>query len=274
VTAAAAGPPPVPDVPDLPKRPEGQQLETEQKELWEELHKARYQASLDEWTTRQEKEFAVRVAREDTARAAETALVSATQAAYIEVAKGSLDRALTRMNVVTGGAAAIGTTYTALLGLIFGIGEGGQPLPSRGVAPALLFGLAVVLSAVYAAFLRERMTDRRLLTSSLGGVQAEFRLRTFLDWTFDGVLARAWALRAAIVSLGLGLAFLPLPFLKIADRTAWIAFGILVVAASIALFAIEQRLKPVSAGTFTPELPSTAPTAPALPPRTPEVPSE
>ena len=35
------------------------------------------------------------------------------------------------------------------------------------------------------------------------------RLRTFFDWTFAGVLERAWALRLSVISLGIAVTFLP-----------------------------------------------------------------
>jgi hypothetical protein len=40
------------------------------------------------------------------------------------------------------------------------------------------------------------------------------RLITFMRWSFAGVLERAWALHAGIVSFGVGIATLPLPFIS------------------------------------------------------------
>jgi hypothetical protein len=70
------------------------------------------------------------------------------------------------------------------------------------------------------------MKKRELLPSSIGGRVAEERLKTFLDWTFSGVLNRAWALRTAVVSFGIAVVLLPLPFTNISRGSAIGVFAI------------------------------------------------
>jgi hypothetical protein len=55
------------------------------------------------------------------------------------------------------------------------------------------------------AFLRDQTKHQELLPSGLGGSIAETRLLDFMEWSFGGVLARAWSLRLSVVSLALGL---------------------------------------------------------------------
>ena len=170
------------------------------------------------WDARADTAQKVVDARVDADRAAEVALVQSVHDAYLEVTKQSLDRSLKRSEVVTTTVGAISGTYTALLALVFSVATK-QPLESRALVPVLFLGCALLLASIYAAFLRRQTISRRLLLSGVGGMVAEERLRTFLDWTFAGVLQRAWALRASLVALGLGIALLPLPFVDVSNQT-------------------------------------------------------
>lgn len=177
--------------------------------------------------------LAVAVARQDADRAAEVALLQSMQNAYVEVAKSSLDRSITRANFMTGLIAAISGTYTTLLALVYGIGENPVALPGRAMIPVVFLGIALVLASFYVAFLRRNVKKRNLLPSGIGGTIADERLKTFLDWVFSGVLERAWALRTSIVAFGIGVALLPLPFLNIdvaVTRDLTIAAGVALVA--------------------------------------------
>jgi hypothetical protein len=184
--------------------------------------RARYEKELDGWleawkqrAADSAKEIAVSQAREDADVAAEAALLKGIHDAYIATSQSSLDRALTRMNVVTGSVAAITTIYTGLLGLVYASESGkGRQLTLVAVMPALFLGLSLFLVAIYAAMFRRKMAVLALLPTGLGGQIAETRLITFMTWCFGGVWARSWALHAGIVSLGIGVATLPLPFVQ------------------------------------------------------------
>ena len=119
--------------------------------------KARYQAEIDEvkarWrdrAVREAEKWKLTEARRDGRVAAEDALRAAVQSAYLEVAKGTLDRALKRAEFLTAAAGAIGTTYAALLGLVYSASaDTPNPLPAAGMGSALFLGLAFVLIAFY-----------------------------------------------------------------------------------------------------------------------------
>jgi hypothetical protein len=177
-------------------------------------------AQRDQSWKEQDVARAVTVSRQDADRTAEIASLAAIQAAYIDVAKGSLDRAVKRAEFLVAVEGAIGTLYTGLLGLVFGKeafaqAAAAKPLPVLALAPVTFVGIALVLSAFYMSFMRRKTIKRVLLPSGIGGSTAEARLRTFFDWTFTGVLQRAWALRTSVVSLGLAIMLLPLPFIAV-----------------------------------------------------------
>jgi hypothetical protein len=214
----------------------------------QELIKERYSRQLDAWLAvwkQDAADEAVRVAlvasREDADNAAEVASLKAIESAYIATTQSSLDRALTRMNVVTASVGAITTVYTALLALVFAAEPNkGEKLPLVALVPAMFLGLSLFLVTIYAAMFRKSIAVGPLLPTGIGGQIAELRLVTFMRWCFAGVLARSWALNAGVVSLGIGIATLPLPFIK-TDAT----FDVVVFLAGLAVVTITAL---VSAG--------------------------
>ena len=160
------------------------------------------------------------------------------QDAYVTVAQGSLDRVLTRLNVVTASIGAITSVYTGLLALVYAVKPGpGRALSSAAIIPALFLGLALLLVSVYAAMLKKSYSDGPLLPTGIGAEIREIRLTAFMNWCFSGVLARSWALHAGIVSLGVGVATLPLPFVSLKgwQQVAILSVGLLLVAAAAIL---------------------------------------
>jgi hypothetical protein len=188
-----------------------------------EFFTARYGKDLDawleEWKQRAAGEavaVALRQSREDAVRAAETASLKSIEAAYIATSQSSLDRALTRMNVVTASVSAVIGLYTALLAYVYTVNTkdtSGISLSLVAFVPVLFLGLSLFLVTVYAALLRNKITVGPFLLTGLGVEIAEIRLLTFMNWCFAGVLARRWALHAGIVSLGVGVATLPIAFI-------------------------------------------------------------
>lgn len=127
-----------------------------------------------------------------------------------EVAKTSIDRARDNAKQVQTAAAAIGALYTGVLGLVFSVTD--HPLPVRGVyAPAFL-GLAVALATAYLAYLTDTTPPNR----PTGGAELpdlQFNRSAYLvTWVNAAVGARAWAIRASVLSLGFGVALIPAPF--------------------------------------------------------------
>jgi hypothetical protein len=208
----------------------------------DEYAKLRYNEELEAWLETWKQQVstdavaaALKASREDTDRAAETVSVKSIQDAYIAVTQSSLDRSLTRVNVVTTSVSAIITVYTGLLALVYAAKPGnGKVLTPVAVIPALFLGLALLLITVYAALFRGSLKMGTLLPTGMGGQIAEIRLITFMRWCFAGVLARTWALHAGIVSLGFGVATLPMPFINLKGVQQIIILGVGLLAVLIA----------------------------------------
>ena len=248
--AQRAAPISKPDPPAPPLNHDGSRVPAPTKDVRavgaEELVKSYYTGIVDEWRTTwrdgvQDKIDARKLneQREDADIKAETELVKAVHDAYLEVAKASLDRAIQRATFVTTVVTGISALYTGALALVFSLASTpAQPLPPRGVVPLVFLGLGLVFSAFYMAFIRSSQRRRILLPSGIGGEVEQQRLATFMEWTFSGVLARAWALRAAVVCLGLGVVFLPIAFLSVS--ATWIAVGIGLGAGLLAAWLIGE----------------------------------
>ena len=182
--------------------------------------------------------LALKRSREDTALAVESTLLEAVHGGYIAVAQSSLDRAVQRATYVATAAGVIVTLYTTILGLRFS-NSSHPAFPARGLIPALFIGGAVAFSTWYMAFLRGTTKWTELLPSGLGGSIAETRLMDFMEWTFAGVLARAWSLRLSVISLALGLAFLPIGFVTL---NTGVTLGLGVAGAAILLLWVVGEI--------------------------------
>lgn len=133
-----AQPQPAPEPPTPDGEPTGAQLE-------------RYKRILEDWGL----EVADRIAQDAESRAnrhqsdvatvtLEAEMLSAIHAGYIDVVKGSLERAVDRGTFITTVVSAVATTYAALLGLVYGrIGEHAEPLPARGATPFIFLAMAL-----------------------------------------------------------------------------------------------------------------------------------
>jgi hypothetical protein len=211
-----------------------------------ELAKLRYQAYLDRWEKVHEADEAkvaertrLKESRWDKQVEDERSLRSTIHESYLEVAKDSVARSLTRANYVSAGAGAIATSYTALLALAFGAGEKSTPMPAIGALPAVFLGIALVLSVAYAAYLSEARKPGRYLPAGFHPNLQEKRLVAFVSWVSWGVHRRSWALRLSIVSLGLGVILMPCPFLAL---TTGQRCAVIVVSGLAALSAIVTEV--------------------------------
>jgi hypothetical protein len=186
---------------------------------------ARYQAEL----AAHQKRLDARAATATAVKDAEEESFSAYAEAIIGVAKESVDRARAGAEIVQKSAAAIAGLYTGVLGFSFSVTE--QPFPSRGLAPLVLLGLAIVLSTAYLSYLtRGRAFAGAFDPSSVARVNTTRRLNGFVDWTRAIVGRQSYLLRASVIALALSLPFLASPFISIgkveADKppgelTAW-----------------------------------------------------
>lgn len=206
----------------------------------QDFAKLRYGQDLAAWMEEWKQEVAeaaaqatLRASRADADRAAEVTLVKSMHDAYVATTQSSLDRALTRVNVVTTSIGAVITIYTGLLALVYAAEPGkGKALSVAAIIPALFLALALLLVTIYAAMFKRSVTVGPLLPTGVGGQLAEMRLIMFMKWCFAGVLARSWALHAGIVSMGWGIATLPLPFVQLRgwQQVVILVAGLILVA--------------------------------------------
>jgi len=191
--------------------------------------------------------------------------MQAVHGAYLAVAQSSLDRAVQRATYVATAAGAIGTLYTAILAARYTVHH---QAPARSILPALFIGAAVAFSTWYMAFLRGHTRNQQLLLSGTGGSVAETRLLDFMEWTFSGVLARAWSLRVSVISLALGLALLPVGLVQLSSGSVQlIGFAALAVLILWLLGELIVARWPRDLNDSRPSKPPRlAPKAPNLPP--------
>lgn len=163
----------------------------------------------------------------------------AIHAAYIEVHKAKLDRTTAAATFITTASGAIGTLYTGLLALAFSVqGDHPRPLPARGLAPAIFLALAFFFSVLRVGFVTRSGQRGHIIGPAQTWQGQERRLLEFMYWVDRGALARAWALRIAVVCLGAAVALLPLPFLKLSGReTTWI---VCITAGVVAAYVVVE----------------------------------
>jgi len=234
-----------------------------------DCEKTRFEKELDLWAEAQKQiwtdaaaKVATQVAHEAALKAAETASRAAVQAAYITSTQASLERSLTRTNVLTASVGTIITLYTGLLAFIYTNAEtatGGKtgvtihPLQPVALVPPLFLAISLLLATVYAVVLRNGTRPGRLLPSGIGGDVMENRLRAYMLWCFEPMLARRWALNAGIASLAVGIATLPLPFTK---TSATFHFFVVLSGAVLVVLAGALSLSRPNLSANAPELPA------------------
>ncbi len=134
------------------------------------------------------------------------------------LAIGSVDRARAGAELVQKASAALVTLYTGVLALVFSVTN--NPLPPRGVLAPVFLGLAVVLSTAYIAYLEPTTGYNPAPTPVLGPEpKALERLNTIITTAGDIATRRSVFLRASVVALGFGLAYIVLPFITFSTGT-------------------------------------------------------
>jgi hypothetical protein len=133
------------------------------------------------------------------------------------VAKTALEHADSLPQLIITASGAVVTLYTGVLALVFAASS--RPLPPRGLIPAVFFGLSVALATSYAGYItRSRPTN----FAPAGHVWPNAIAHTngFIDWINSAINARASTMRAAVLFLGLGVAFLPSAFIDLTATTS------------------------------------------------------
>jgi hypothetical protein len=149
--------------------------------------------------------------------------------AILATAGGAIDRARTGAQWIETAAAAIVGIYTGLLGFVFVTGD--NPLPVRGLAPAVFLAASVALAAFYIAFLT-RGRDLAMANVDIvpdSGRRLLAQAASYVEWISASVINRQAFLRGAVVSLAIGVLLLPLPFVSIPDKWAELMPGEFVV---------------------------------------------
>lgn len=202
---------PWPDPPNLPA-------------IEDDLATARYQAELDDALAVDRAEEAQDAADSQlhrdlrkSAQGAEDALNKAVHDARLEVAKAAIDRGLSGAEFVRNAAAAIVTLYTGLLGLTYATGADASTLPTRGLAPAVLLGLALASATAYAALLSQTPNGIAPKPHSDLATFQERRLNAFIAWASGIAVGRAYFLHASVFALFFGVLLLPVAFVAISD---------------------------------------------------------
>jgi hypothetical protein len=140
---------------------------------------------------------------------AEHALNKLFHETVAEVAKAGIERARDSAKYVQTAAAGIGALYTGVLGLIFSVTD--HPLPVRGVYAAVFLGLAVALSTAYLAYLTQPEAPAQYAGGiTLGDLQSN-RTNYLVKWINASVHKRRWAIRASVLCLAFGVAFVAAP---------------------------------------------------------------
>ncbi len=183
------------------------------------------------------------VARETVDYANEYATFQEVYKGYIEVAKGGIDRSLQRADFVQKVAAAIGTVNAGILALSFSAKDG-KVLPVTAVASAIFLGISFVMAATYVSFLTQPGKSIAEPTGGTLRMDQLARRNTFIVWTRNAVLRRRYCLQASVVSLGVGIFFLPAPYISIGQFFWW-----LVVLGAVLTFllplAVERIMREI-----------------------------
>jgi hypothetical protein len=134
------------------------------------------------------------------------------EAEAYDLSKSSVERSRTAAATVQSASAALVAVYTGVLALAFSVTD--NPLPLRGLLAPIFLGAAVVFSTAYVAYIVPRL--RAFPVPSPEGSPDKVsldRLQVYADMASDIVSRRSWTMRAAVVSLGVGLAYMALPFI-------------------------------------------------------------
>lgn len=208
-----------------------------------ERSKIQYQAEID----RQKEDRA----NFETQRKAEFdhyyAMFTEIQKGYLEVSKATIDRSIQRADFLQKVAASVVTIYTGILALTYTVDKSkGVALSFTGVIPAFFLGLSFLLSAVYVSFItKSQPIKTQPPDGSLMGTELRQR-KAFILWNNSTVLKRAHLLQASVISLGIAIFFLPVPYIKISDLLLWVAMGIglgLIIIIPLIMHLLENKKK-------------------------------
>lgn len=207
-----------------------------------EQKEALYNAKLGVVTSR----VANLAEQEKAAWASHEAQLQAILNAYLDVAKGQIDRATGRAEFIEKAAGTIATLYTGILAFTYNADlTKGKAFPAVGIAPTIFLGLSIVFAMFYLAYIKQPRPFQNAATSGLLPEQLLNDRNDFIGWTTSSVLERAPWLQTSVISLGLGVLFLPIVYITPAlSETAlwWIIFVCLVGVFAHLIFLLVRPL--------------------------------
>lgn len=157
----------------------------------------------------------VKTARETERMKVDQALHQKHFESMADVAVGSVQRAVDGATFLEKASAALAVLYTGIAALLV---AKDTPIPIRGVIPTFFFGVAVVCAAYYLAFIGGRHKVAQAPMVNDNPLQdAKTRIDNLVVWTRAVTGARAHGLRAGVLSLAFGLAFMPVAFVHVTD---------------------------------------------------------
>jgi hypothetical protein len=187
----------------------------------DEFWKQRYAAELTEVAEQRRAGDPARAESRKAQHAHDFAIRAELFKAYLDVAKGASERAKSAAQFVQTAASAVGTIYAGMLALAFKADAVATRLTPRALAPALFLGLAIAGATSFLAFFtRGRPIAGVELTGDFEGSHIA-RLNAFIQWSSELAARRVSFLRAAVISLAVGIVMLPVPFIDV----AWLSDG-------------------------------------------------
>ena len=153
-------------------------------------------------------------ARVDAYKTVLTAAQQAVFQAYLDVAKGQVDRAQARAVFIQTAASGVATAYAAILAFTFGMTSAkAKPFPIQGVVSPVFLGFAIVLATFYLAYFRDpRANPKTEGVVVRRNASPTIQRNAFIIWTNMIVGQRLAFLHAAIVSFAWGVGTLPLAY--------------------------------------------------------------
>lgn len=132
--------------------------------------------------------------------------------AYISIAVATLDRMLRRADSVIRVAGAVGTIYTAVLGLVYAY-DRNAVFSGWILLPAIMLAISLVLSATYIGYATASTTKFQPLATGLSAELQHRRLSDLMAWVNTIAMRRVWALRTSIVALAIGVGSTPIAYM-------------------------------------------------------------
>ena len=190
-------------------------------------------------------------------RLAQSGTIGSIVSAYIQVAEGSLDRAVSRGQYITTAAGAIVTAYTTLLGVTYSSSSKITEIHPTALIPPVFLGTAIAFAVAYIAFLKQSavprsqsllaFNDRLFFEGDSDNARAlDARLKEFCEWTYGGVRDRSGYLHMSVYALAIGVAVLPISFLNIPGNDGWLIFaaGVAILASAAVILLMKSKSGP------------------------------